>query len=235
VRDLADLSGFAPGLATVGAEAVSAPLGAAGAAPAPAALRSAVESAQAGDAAAFTEIVAWYQRRIVSTAWRILGDETEALDAAQDVFLRLHRYLRSFDPTQDFGAWLYRMVVNACHDARRRRPRHLSLEDERARGTVEDLRSNDDVEASAGALEDERVLAAALQTLSEKERAALVLRDLEGLSTQEVADALGSTPTTVRSQISIARGKLRAFRERASRPTAASSSSAAARTERGGR
>jgi RNA polymerase sigma-70 factor (ECF subfamily) len=106
------------------------------------------------------------------------------------------------------------MVVNACHDARRRRPRHLSLDDERARGTVEDLRSNDDVEASAGAMEDERILTAALATLSEKERAALVLRDLEGLSTQEVADVLGSSPTTVRSQISIARSKLRAFRDR---------------------
>jgi RNA polymerase sigma factor (sigma-70 family) len=234
VAGLAGLSaGFAPGLAAAGADAVSARLGT-GAPPAPSALRSAVESAQAGDAAAFTEIVSWYQRRIVSTAWRILGDETEALDAAQDVFLRLHRYLRSFDPTQDFGAWLYRMVVNACHDARRRRPRHLSLEDERARGTVEDLRSGDDVEASAGALEDERVLAAALQTLSEKERAALVLRDLEGLSTQEVADALGSTPTTVRSQISIARGKLRAFRERASRPPVIASQAAATRSGKGG-
>lgn len=186
--------------------------------PAPSVLRPVVERAQAGDADAFTEIVSWYQRRVVTTAWRILGDETEALDVAQDVFLRLHRYLRSFDPAQDFGGWLYRMVVNACHDARRRRPRHLSLEDDRARGALDDLRSPDDVEASAGALEDERVLAAALATLSEKERAALVLRDLEGLSTQEVADALGSSPTTVRSQISVARAKLRAFRERASRP-----------------
>jgi RNA polymerase sigma-70 factor, ECF subfamily len=188
------------------------------AAPAPSILRPVVERAQAGDATAFTEIVSWYQRRVVTTAWRILGDENEALDVAQDVFLRLHRYLRSFDPAQDFGGWLYRMVVNACHDSRRRRPRHLSLEDDRARGALDDLRSPDDVEASAGALEDERVLAAALATLSEKERAALVLRDLEGLSTQEVADALGSSPTTVRSQISVARAKLRAFRERASRP-----------------
>jgi RNA polymerase sigma-70 factor (ECF subfamily) len=217
VSEVADFSSFSGRFSSGFSEAV-APRPAAGVAPATGALRSAVERAQAGDTAAFTEIVSWYQRRIVSTAWRILGDENEALDAAQDVFLRLHRYLRSFDPTQDFGAWLYRMVVNACHDARRRRPLHLSLEDDRARGTVADLRSGDDVEASAGALEDERVLAAALQTLSEKERAALVLRDLEGLSTQEVADALGSTPTTVRSQISIARGKLRAFRERASRP-----------------
>jgi RNA polymerase sigma-70 factor (ECF subfamily) len=178
-------------------------------------LRGTVVRAQAGDAAAFAALVAAYQRRVIATAWRILGDESEALDAAQDVFLRLHRYLRSFDADQDFGAWLYRMVVNACHDARRRRPRHLSLDDERARGTVEDLRSNDDVEASAGAMEDERVLTAALATLSEKERAALVLRDLEGLSTQEVADILGSSPTTVRSQICIARSKLRAFRDRA--------------------
>lgn len=190
-------------------------LSAAGAtAPAAGALRDAVERAQAGDVAAFSEIVACYQRRVISTAWRILGEENEALDVAQDVFLRLHRYLRSFDPDQDFGAWLYRMVVNACHDARKRRPRHLSLDDERARGTVEDLRSPDDVEASAGALEDERLLGAALATLSEKERAALVLRDIEGLSTQEVADVLGSSPTTVRSQISIARSKLRAIRDR---------------------
>lgn len=181
-------------------------------------LRGTVERAQTGDVAAFTDIVGWYQRRVVSTAWRLLGDEADALDAAQEVFLRLHRYLHSFDPEQDFGAWLYRMIVNACHDARRRRPRHLSLDDESARGTVEDLRSPDDVEASAGAMEDERVLRAALETLSEKERAALVLRDLEGLSTEEVAKVLGSSATTVRSQISIARGKLRAFRERAAQP-----------------
>jgi RNA polymerase sigma-70 factor (ECF subfamily) len=197
---------------TVGLARVTA-MTAVGAAPA-GVVRGTVERAQAGDAAAFSELVATYQRRVISTAWRILGEESEALDAAQDVFLRLHRYLRSFDADQDFGAWLYRMVVNACHDARRRRPRHLSLDDERARGTVEDLRSNDDVEASAGAMEDERILTAALATLSEKERAALVLRDLEGLSTQEVADVLGSSPTTVRSQISIARSKLRAFRDR---------------------
>ncbi len=202
--------------------------GLAGVAPAGRVLRDVVMQAQAGDVAAFTELVGWYQRRVISTAWRLLGDEHEALDAAQDVFLRLHRYLRSFDPGQDFGGWLYRMVVNACHDARRRRPRHISLEDERARGTVEDLRSADDVEASARALEDERVLAAALETLSEKERAALVLRDLEGLSTQEVADALGSTPTTVRSQICIARAKLRAFRERWSRERIPSGPSAVA-------
>ncbi len=177
-------------------------------------LRPLIERAQAGDSAAFAELVTWHQRRVVATAWRMLGNKSDALDAAQDVFLRLHRYLRSFRPDEDFAAWLYRLVVNACHDARKRRTSHLSYEREAARGAFDALSSPDDVEASAIVREDERLVLRALETLSEKERAALVLRDLEGLSTQEVADILGSTPTTVRSQISIARSKLRAFRDR---------------------
>jgi RNA polymerase sigma-70 factor (ECF subfamily) len=180
-------------------------------------LRAVVERAQQGDTAAFVELLTWYQRRVISTAWRILGSQADALDAAQEVFLRLHRYLRSFRPDQEFSAWLYRLIVNACHDIRRRRSVHLSFERERDRGALDHLRSSDDVEASAVVLEDERLVAQALETLSEKERAALVLRDLEGLSTQQVAEILGSSPTTVRSQISTARAKLRAFRDRAYR------------------
>jgi RNA polymerase sigma-70 factor (ECF subfamily) len=177
-------------------------------------LRAIIERAQAGDNAAFAELVTWHQRRVIATAWRMLGNHSDALDVAQDVFLRLHRYLRSFRPDEDFAAWLYRLVVNACHDARKRRGSHLSYEREAARGALDTLSSPHDVEASAMVREDEQLVLRALETLSEKERAALVLRDLEGLSTQEVADILGSSPTTVRSQISIARGKLRAFRDR---------------------
>jgi RNA polymerase sigma-70 factor, ECF subfamily len=179
-------------------------------------LRPLIRRAQQGDVAAFSQLVLCHQRRVVATAWRMLGNEADALDAAQDVFLRLHRYLRSFDSDQDFAAWLYRLVVNACHDIRkRRRGSQLSLEDEAGRHALAQLRSPHDVEASAAVLEDERLVAEALASLADKERAALVLRDLEGLSTQQVADILGSTPTTVRSQISIARAKLRAFRDRA--------------------
>ena len=173
-----------------------------------------IERAQAGDRGAFGALVAGHQRRVVSTAWRILGNEADALDAAQEVFLRLHRYLRSFRQGEDFAGWLYRLIVNACHDTHRKRSKDLSYEAEAARGTFAALASPHDVEVNAIVLEDERLLTAALETLSEKERAALVLRDLEGLSTQQVADILGSSATTVRSQISLARGKLRAFRDR---------------------
>lgn len=177
-------------------------------------LRPLIERAQAGDAAAFDRLLTCLQRRVVSTAWRLLGDQADALDAAQEVFFRLHRYLGSFRLDQDFSAWLYRLIVNACHDTRRRRTRHLSLEREQERGTLDNVPSGDDVEATAMLLEDERLIARALETLSEKERSALVLRDLEGLPTEEVARVLGSSPTTVRSQICTARAKLRAFRDR---------------------
>ena len=178
------------------------------------AVRQVIERAQAGDRAAFSQIVLWYQRRVVSTAWRLLGSQADAMDAAQEVFLRLHRYLGSYRSEQDFAGWLYRLVVNACHDTRKRRLRHLSLETEGARGALERLGSGEDVETAVMARQEERLVAAALETLSEKERAALVLRDLEGLATEKVAEILGSSMTTVRSQISTGRAKLRAFRAR---------------------
>jgi RNA polymerase sigma-70 factor, ECF subfamily len=177
-------------------------------------LRLVIERAQAGDTGAFDQLIMLFQRKVVSTAWRVLGNQDDALDAAQEVFIKLHRYLHTFRVDQDFSAWLYRLIVNACHDTRKRRPRHLSLEEERERGGLEALRSNDDVEASAMVAEDESIIAAALETLSEKERAALVLRDLEGLATEEVAKILGSSATTVRSQICSARAKIKQFRDR---------------------
>lgn len=177
-------------------------------------MRLVIERAQGGDMAAFDRLIVTHQRKVVSTAWRILGNQEDALDAAQEVFIKLHRYLHTFRTDQDFSAWLYRLIVNACHDTRKRRPRHVSLEEERERGALETLRSPDDVEASAMVAEDESIIAAALETLSGKERAALVLRDLEGLSTEEVAKILGSSPTTVRSQICSARAKIKVFRDR---------------------
>ena len=177
-------------------------------------LRLVIERAQAGDAAAFGQLILLHQRKVVSTAWRVLGNQDDALDAAQEVFIKLHRYLHTFRVDQDFSAWLYRLIVNACHDTRKRRPRHVSLEEERERGALDSLRSSDDVEAAAMVAEDESIIAAALETLSEKERAALVLRDLEGLATEEVAKILGSSATTVRSQICSARAKIKQFRDR---------------------
>jgi RNA polymerase sigma-70 factor (ECF subfamily) len=176
-----------------------------------------VERAKAGDSAAFEELIDFYQRKVLSTAWRMLGNREDAHDAAQEVFLRVHKYLSGFHSDQDFAGWLYRIIVNVCRDhIRKRGKRHefASYETELEAGSIQTLVSSEDVEANAIKSQQRAMIAEALDTLSTKERAALVLRDLEGLSTEEVARILGSSQTTVRTQISSARAKIKQYHDR---------------------
>ena len=180
-------------------------------------LTATIERAKLGDASAFEQIIDFYQRKVMTTSWRLLGNHEDARDAAQEVFMRAYRYLGSFKLDQDFSGWLYRIIINVCRDhARKRGSRHrfASFEVEREAGTFEFLASDEDVEARAIKSQQRALIAEALDTLSTKERAALVLRDLEGLSTEEVARVLGSSQTTVRSQISSARTKIKLYRDR---------------------
>ncbi|HXG93783.1 MAG TPA: sigma-70 family RNA polymerase sigma factor [Blastocatellia bacterium] len=176
-----------------------------------------IERAKAGDTAAFEQIIEQYQRRVISTAWRMLGSREDALDAAQEAFLRVYRYLRGFKVEEDFNAWLYRIVINVCRDfARRNRNARLSsFESEREAGTLDAIASGDDIEAAVIKSQQQAMILKALDTLTKKERAAIVLRDLEGLTTKEAARALGSSQTTIRSQVSSARAKIKKFYERA--------------------
>jgi RNA polymerase sigma-70 factor (ECF subfamily) len=177
-----------------------------------------IERARAGDHLAFEQIMTTYQHRVVSTAWRMLGNHEDARDAAQEVFLRLFKYLARFRAGEDFSAWLYRININVCRDLWKRRGRSnqlASLETEREFGNLEGLAGSVDVEAQAMSSQQRDIIARALDTLSRKEREALVLRDLEGLSTEEVARILRSSPGTVRSQICTARAKIKQYRDRA--------------------
>lgn len=167
-----------------------------------------VREAKAGDTAAFEAILRRYQRQVLMTALRLLsGNPEDAKDAAQQVFLRLHRSLDQLDESRNFASWLYRITINVCRDALRARARHpvLPLEDAGACSTpatvVDTMRRSEQM----------RLIHAALETLPERERAAIVLRDIEGLPTSEVARILQSSEVTVRSQISKARVKIRKF------------------------
>jgi len=174
-----------------------------------------IARAQAGEAAAFEQLMLHHQQRTVTLAWRLLGDREDARDAAQEAFLRVYKHLGKFDLKQDFAGWLYRIVVNVCRDAAQRRCRRAedSLESEAA-GSVMALPNGEDAEAAAIRAQQQALVLKALSSLTEKERAALVLRDLEGLPTEEVARILGSSAATVRSQISAARHKIKLFHAR---------------------
>lgn len=178
-----------------------------------------VARARAGDSLAFERIMLATEQRVVSVAWRLLGNREDARDAAQEVYLRVFKYLDRFRAGEDFQGWLYRITVNVCHDlARKRRAgggEQLDRRDaEPGRRTFENSRAGDDAEGATLRTQQLALVRRALATLPGKERAALVLRDLEGLSTEETARVLGSRAATVRSQVSTARSKIKIYCDR---------------------
>ena len=175
-----------------------------------------LQKARAGDASAFREVIVQHQRQVFITASRLLGSIELAQDAAQEVFLRLHKYLHRYDNAKKFSPWIYQITVNVCRDLNRCRERHsmLSLEELQQNGELAGVADSVDLESVMDQAEERRILAEALKTLPGKEREALVLRDLQGLPTQEVARILGSSEATVRSQVSSARLKIKKFAER---------------------
>jgi RNA polymerase sigma-70 factor, ECF subfamily len=172
-----------------------------------------VARARARDDLAFEQIMLATEQRVVSIAWRMLGNRDDARDAAQEVYLRVFKYLARFRAGEDFRGWLYRITINVCRDQARRKHSLTTT------GLSENNPGEEMAAAETGTDPEIRTLhqqqlglvRRALQTLPIKERAALVLRDLEGLSTEEVARALGSRPVTVRSQVSSARAKIKTY------------------------
>ena len=172
-----------------------------------------VRLAKGGDSRAFEVIVLRHERRVLTTAMHLLGGNREdARDAAQQVFLKLHRHLDRLNENLAFAGWLYRITVNVCRDIQRTRATRPTVPLEQA-GEVAGASVSDE---SLVRSERSRMIHAALAALPEKERAAVVLRDLEGLTTREVARILGSSEGTVRSQISHARLKMRQHLRRSS-------------------
>lgn len=147
----------------------------------------------------FERLMRVNERMVLGVAYRLLGRMEEAQDAAQEVFLRL--FQKQGQIRGDAKPWLYRVTVNVCNDWHRRRPPVAEPDANAADPSADAL-------TAITLAERKRLLAEGLKTLGERERAAIVLRDIEGLSTQEVAKILGIEEVTVRSQISVARVKL---------------------------
>jgi RNA polymerase sigma-70 factor, ECF subfamily len=181
-------------------------------------LRLLIERAISGDTQAFEQIMIHSQQKVMSLSWRMLGNEADARDASQEVFLRVYKYLGRFKQDQDFFAWLYQITVNVCRDIAKKRQHHTdrfsSLDTAGDQWAFEVPARQEDADEALIAAQQRELIASAMATLPEKERAAIVLRDIEGFSTHEVARILKSSSTTVRSQISSARKKIKIHCER---------------------
>lgn len=163
---------------------------------------------KAGDPSTFETIVQAHQDRIYNLCYYLLGNSQDAEDAAQDVFIKAYRNLNNFTPEASLYTWLYRIGVNTCLDQRRKfRPEPL-----KDQSLAEGLPSSEpSPERCYQSKEIGRAIQAALAQLSKNSRAVIVLKEIEGLSYEEIAEVLHTSVGTVKSRISRTREELRRF------------------------
>lgn len=175
-----------------------------------------IERVLKGDANAFEHLVHAYEKTVYNLALRTLGNREDAEDVTQEAFLKAYRSLDSFRGDSKFSVWLYRIVSNLCLDllrSRQRKPtQSLTVEDDD--GETGELEISDD-HFSPERLLDRKLTRESVQrglaALPDDARQILLLRELQGMSYEEIAQALDLEPGTVKSRIFRARKKLCAF------------------------
>jgi RNA polymerase sigma-70 factor, ECF subfamily len=173
-----------------------------------------VASARSGNMSAFEELVARYEDKIFRLTSNIMRNREDAEDAMQDAFLKAYAHLQDFHGESRFYTWLVRIAANeALMRLRKRRPNHFSL-DQPIEGDsdlmpreLEEWRPNP--EQLYAKSEIDNIVSEFVDQLEDEYRIVLVLRDVEELSTQETADALGISVSAVKSRLLRARLKLR--------------------------
>jgi RNA polymerase sigma-70 factor (ECF subfamily) len=175
-----------------------------------------VERFKAGNRRAFEEIVRRYQNRVYTLALRWMGDEQVASEVAQDVFVALYRSLANFRGDALLSTWVYRVVVNHCknrklYQRRRKTDRHESLDGDPNDGDAPRRQYAGDgplPDTGIHQTEAERLIRVALDELPEDQRMIIVMRDVEDLSYEEIAEVLDLPRGTVKSRLHRARAHL---------------------------
>lgn len=182
--------------------------------------RGLVDRARAGETGAFEALVRRYQGWVFTLALRMVGDRAEAEDLAQDVFLKAYRGLRGFKGASRFSTWLYAIASHHCLNHLKARGRRGGL----PRRGRDNPATGDDLPALVDRLPDGapradalleradlvRIVQAEMAHLTEEHRMVLILRDIQGLSYEEIARTLGVELGTVRSRLHRARMEMKA-------------------------
>ncbi len=173
-----------------------------------------VERAQDGDRQAFQQLVENYQRKVYGVCMGMLKDPADSQDVSQEVFIKVYRYLDKFNFESSFYTWLYRITVNKCIDYIRKQKRKKEVDYDDGILREDEVEGDDDILPSRLGVHPDKVygrkelrakMLEALKTLSEKHRTILVLREVEGLSYQEMAEVLDISKGTVMSRLYHAR------------------------------
>ena len=170
----------------------------------------------AGDTNAFEALVVAYQKQVYNLALRTVGNEEDAADMTQEVFLRAYRALGTFRGESKFSVWLYRIVSNVCLDFLRAKKRRQTV----SLSVTDDDGEDTELDIADESKSPERIFERAmtrdavrrgLAALTPEYRQILILRELQGMSYEEIAEVLGLESGTVKSRIFRARKKLCAF------------------------
>lgn len=169
-----------------------------------------IQRCRSGDQPAFNQLVLKYRNRVMGIATRMLGDRVEAEDLAQDVFVKVYHGLQGFQGEALFSTWLYRIAANSCLNQIRKRKREsqvpVSADDPEP--NISDGKSNPHTLLEKKELNS--FLEKAIRALPREQKMVLILRDIEGLSYEEIADSLELELGTVRSRLHRARLEVRA-------------------------
>ena len=173
--------------------------------------RELIEKAGRGDAYAFEQLMAAHESKMYAVALRMCGNREDAQDCLQEAMLRVYRALAGFKGQSSFSTWVYRITMNSCLDElRRRKSRTATSLDAMLENGFAPSDEGDTPEQSSLRSEQRRALEKAIAGRPEDMRAAIVLRDVQDCSYDEIADALDANVGTIKSRISRGREKLRA-------------------------
>ena len=169
-----------------------------------------IKQAGRGDQDAFERLLSAQEGRMYAVALRMCGNREDAQDCVQEAMIRIYRAISSFKGQSSFATWVYRITMNSCLDELRRRKTRTStsldamLENGFAPSDEDDTPERHSLQA-----EQKRMLERAIADLPEDMRAAIVLRDIQGCSYDEIAQALDTNVGTIKSRISRGRERLR--------------------------
>ena len=169
-----------------------------------------IEQASDGNAAAFNELMAQHEQQMYAVALRMCANREDAQDCLQEAMLRVYRAISGFKGQSNFSTWLYRITMNTCLDELRRRKnkQNTSLDGLLDQGwSPTEGSAGPEQEALRSELRDK--MGGAIRQLPEDMRAAIVLRDMQGLTYDEIAQVTQVSVGTVKSRISRGREKLR--------------------------
>ena len=169
-----------------------------------------IERSRKGDSAAFGVLVERYQRRVVGVAQAVVHNQDDAIELAQETFVRAYENLSKFESRSSFSTWLYRIAANLAIDFWRREGRHVVLHGEDAENEIAKLpTATGDSFKEVSRSELSSRLKQALEELTPEHRAVILLREVEGMSYDEISDVLQCPRGTVMSRLHYARTHLR--------------------------